>query len=100
MTTNKYRKRFEKEYKQEIVLLVEELGKSPNSVAEDIGVSPQTVRSWVKKFGTGNPDVFPGKGNFHPADKENKAIKKRIKDLEEENLILKKAMAIFSRDRK
>ncbi len=30
MTTNKYNKKFEKEFKQEIVRLVEELGKSPN----------------------------------------------------------------------
>ncbi len=100
MTTNKYRKRFEKEFKQEIVRLVEELGKSPTSVAKDIGVTPQTVRRWIREFGQGSSDAFPGKGNLHPEDKEKRDMKRRIKDLEEENLILKKAMAIFSRDGK
>jgi predicted transcriptional regulator len=33
---------------EKIVRLVEELGKSPKQVAEDIGVTPQTVRTWVK----------------------------------------------------
>lgn len=100
MTVSKYAKRFEKEFKQEIVRLVEELGKSPAEVAKDIGVTPQTVRNWVRKFGKGGSDAFPGKGNLHPADKEIRDMKKKIKDLEEENLILKKAMAIFSRDGK
>lgn len=98
MTESKYNKRFDTEYKREIVRLVEELGKSPTQVANDIGVTPQTVRAWVKKFGKGDSSTFPGKGNLHPADEEQREMKRKIKDLEEENLILKKAMAIFSRD--
>ena len=100
MTESKYKKRFDNDYKREIVRLVDELGKSPTQVAEDIGVSPQTVRAWVRKFGKADSDAFPGKGKLHPADEELREMKKKIKDLEEENLILKKAMAIFTKDGK
>ena len=37
MAENKYRKRFEDDYKRKIVRLVDELGKSPTQVAQDIG---------------------------------------------------------------
>ena len=100
MTENKYNKRFEENYKREIVRLVDELGKSPTQVAEDIGVTPQTIRTWVRKFGKDGSDAFPGKGRLHPADEELRQMKKAIKDLEEENLIFKKAMAIFTKDGK
>lgn len=100
MTESKYNKRFDEDYKREIVRLVDELSKSPTQVAEDIGVTSQTIRAWVKKFGKDSSDVFPGKGRLHPADEELRQMKKTIKDLEEENLILKKAMAIFTKDGK
>ncbi len=100
MAKSKYSKRFEENYKKEIVRLVDELGKSPRQVAEDIGVSPQTVRAWVRKFGKDGSAAFPGRGKLHPADEELRQMKKTIRDLEEENLILKKAMAIFTKDGK
>ncbi len=100
MAESKYKKRFDVNYKREIVRLVDELGNSPTQVAEDIGVTPQTVRTWVRKFGKEGSEAFPGKGKLHPADEELRQMKKTIKDLEEENLILKKAMAIFTKDRK
>ena len=100
MTESKYNKRFDEDYKREIVRLVDELSKSPTQVAEDIGVTSQTIRAWVKKFGKDSSDVFTGKGRLHPADEELRQMKKTIKDLEEENLILKKAMAIFTKDGK
>src|SRR5690554_7678646 len=82
MKESKFHKKFDDEYKREIVRLVEELGRSPKQVAEDIGVTPQTVRTWVKKFGKSSSDAFPGKGKLHPADEELRQMKKKIKDLE------------------
>ena len=98
MSESKYHKRFDPEYKKEIVRLVEELGKSPVEVAKDINVSTQSVRRWVKQYGTHGSDAFPGKGKLHPEDEEIRKLKKCNKDLEEENAILKKAMGIFAKD--
>ncbi len=91
-------KNFTEDYKKEIVKLVTELGKKPADVAQDIGVSAVTVRRWVRQYNDHGDDAFPGKGNLLPADAEKKALEKEIKSLKEENAILKKAMAIFSRD--
>lgn len=90
--------KFTKEYKQEIVRLVTELGKTPTEVAKDIVVTPTTVRKWVRQFSIHGEDAFPGKGNLHPEDAEKRRLEKENRDLREEVAILKKAMAIFSRD--
>lgn len=92
------RTRYNDEYKKEIVRLVTELGKKPSEVANDIGVTDVTVRRWVKQFNLHGDDAFPGKGNLRPADAKERELQKEIQDLKEENAILKKAMAIFSRD--
>jgi len=51
----------------------------------------------VKAFGVKGDAAFPGKGNLYPADEEVRRREQRIKELEEENAILKKAMAIFAK---
>ena len=90
--------RFTVEYKKEMVKLVTELGKKPTEVAEDIGVTPTTIRRWIKQYSTYGEDAFPGKGKLRPKDAEQKRLEKENKDLKEEIAILKKAMGIFSRD--
>jgi len=54
-----------------MVRLVEELGKSPAEVAKGIGVTPTSVRRWVKQYGNQGEAAFPGKGNLYPADEAN-----------------------------
>ncbi|KNY27905.1 hypothetical protein Bccel_3183 [Pseudobacteroides cellulosolvens ATCC 35603 = DSM 2933] len=89
---------FTTEYKKEIIKLVTEKQKTVREVAISIGVTETTIRDWIKKYHQHGEDAFPGKGNLRPEDEELRILKKRLKDLEEENEILKKAMAIFSRD--
>lgn len=84
--------------RKKIVRLITELGKKPSEVAEDIGVTATTVRRWVKQFSIHGDDAFPGKGNLRSADARERELQKEIQNLKEENAILKKAMAIFSKD--
>jgi transposase len=97
MSGSKYHKKFDPEYKKEMVRLVEELGRSPADVAKDIGVTATSIRRWVKQYGVHGDAAFPGKGNLHPANEAMRKRDKRIKELEEENAILKKAMSIFAK---
>lgn len=64
------KRRFTKEYKEEIIKLVTEQGKRPTHVARDIGVSESTVRGWVKKYQEHGANAFPGSGNLRPEDEE------------------------------
>jgi len=90
MSGSRYQKQFDPEYKKEMMRLVEELGKSPAVVAKGIGVTSACVRLWVKQYGNKGDAAFSGKGNLYPAEEAVRKRDKRIKELEEENIILKK----------
>ena len=94
------KRRFTKEYKEEIIKLVTEQGKRPTHVARDIGVSESTVRGWVKKYQEYGANAFPGSGNLRPEDEELRRLKKMLADIQEENEILKKAIRIFTKPEK
>ncbi len=91
--------KYDKEFKIQTVQLVLEQGKSVAQTAEDLDVSIQTLYHWIKQYKTDKNNAFRGSGNLKPKDKALRDLQKRIRDLEEENAILKKAMHIFAKDR-
>ena len=92
------RKRFTPEYKEEIIKLVTERKKKISEVARDIGVTSTSIRRWITQYSEYGKDAFPGKGNLRAEDDKIRKLMRHNIDLKEENKILKKAMAIFSRD--
>jgi transposase len=91
------RKNHTEEYKKEIINLVTKQKKKVTDVAYSIGVDPSTINKWIRKYKEYGNEAFPGKGNLRTEEKELKKLHNKIKDLEMENEILKKAMAIFSK---
>ncbi|MDU6361878.1 MAG: class I tRNA ligase family protein, partial [Clostridiales bacterium] len=55
---------------------------------------------WVQKYNENQEEPFVGSGNLRRDDKAMRDMEKRLRDLEEENAILKKAMGIFAKDLK
>ncbi|SHJ39700.1 transposase [Lutispora thermophila DSM 19022] len=96
----KPRKKYTAEFKQEIIKLITEQGKTVTEVARSIDVHEGVISRLVKEYKADNQNAFSGKGNLKPEDKELRDLKKKIYDLEEENAILKKAVAIFTRPTK
>jgi transposase len=94
------RRKFTPEFKQEIIRLITEQGKSIVQVARDIEVNESVVRRWVKTYETEGIAGFPGNGKLKPEDAEFLALQKELADLREENAILKKAVAIFTKPTK
>ena len=94
------KKRFTPEYKEEIIKLVTERRKNISEVAKDIGVTSTSIRRWITQYSEYGKDAFPGKGNLRAEDDKIRKLMRDNIDLKEENEILKKAMAIFSRDAK
>ena len=88
------------EYKIQAVKRVTEDGKSAAQVSRELGINVNTLREWLRKYREDKAESFVGSGNLRAEAKSIKELEKRIKDLEEENAILKKAAAIFAQNQK
>jgi len=83
-------KRYEEEFKREVIKLVKEQGKSMSSVSRDLGVSVSSISDWVNKC------VETETGTIMTSSEILK-LKKELADVKMERDILKKAMAIFTK---
>jgi len=92
------RRTYDKEFKREAVRLVLEEGHSARSVEQKLGTGQGVVYSWVHQFTDDLEHAFPGKGNLKPPDKELHDLRKELERVKRERDILKKAVAIFSKD--
>ena len=85
------------EFKKEAVRMALESGKTKSSIAKDLGISVSLLYSWINQH-----NAAQSKGvsvDEHKAEQvELKSLKSKIKQLETENAILKKATAYFARD--
>ena len=95
METGK-RVQFTTEYKNDVVKMIEEKQMRISAVAKDLGIGEGTLYKWVRKYGknlnTGKETVL--------SNAEIKQLQKRLREVEEERDILKKAMAIFTQPSK
>lgn len=90
---------YSSEFKEEACKRVQ-TGVPAAQVARELGINVNTLYTWMTRFKKHPQDPFVGSGNLHQEDAEMRALKKRIKDLEEENEFLKKASAFFAKNLK
>lgn len=90
-------KRYTTEFKLKVVELSFSRG-SIREISEELNVPYSVLCRWRKESNEFGKNSFPGKGKpkMTDAEKEIAALKKRLKDVELENAILKKAVSIFS----
>lgn len=81
---------FDEDFKKSIVKLYES-GKSQNALAKEHGIALSSIARWVKQFSEVKID-----DDTILTAQQVKKLQKRNAQLEEENLILKKAIAIFT----
>ena len=93
----KQRKQYTKEFKEGAARLVTEQGRTLSDAAESLGISPWTLSRWVKAAKGEGADAFRGHGQRTALEQENFELRQRIKHLEEERAILKKAATYFAR---
>lgn len=89
MAANNYHK-YDEDFKKSLVSLHQN-GKTQAQLCKEYGVSQSALGKWVKQYSTVEMDD----GDVLTA-KQVKELQKRNAQLEEENLILKKAIAIFT----
>jgi transposase len=88
---------FTKEFKLEVVQLVQKSGKPQAQVARDLGIADSTLHHWCKEFAEAGAQAFPGSGHQMAAEEELRRLKRELEVTRQERDILKKALAIFSR---
>jgi transposase len=89
---------YDDEYKRKTVQYVKESGKAVAVVARELKIKDNTLYGWMKKFG-GEPEIVAAQA-FKSEDHQLREMQKQIRDLQEENEILKKAMHFFAKDRR
>jgi transposase len=95
----KKRRVFTKEFKEQAVHLTETSEKTVGVIAEDLGISENTLWRWKKELRDTGAASFPGQGNRKPGtDLEEKLrkLEQELHTVKMERDILKKAVAIFS----
>ena len=96
-TQSKFGKRFDEEFKREVVALASRPGASDTQVARDLGVSPYSVGRWKKLYGHAPAAAAAAPGvNVPELERRIRALERENADLREQRTILKKAVAIFS----
>lgn len=91
MSTSKTGNRYDEGFKRTIVNLYQAGGKTQAALCNEYGVSLTALTRWIKQYSTVKTDD----GEVLTA-KQVKNLQKRNAQLEEELLILKKAIAIFT----
>jgi transposase len=83
------------EFKAEAVRLVRSSGRSISQVAEELGVSGNSLRNWLRQA-----DIDEGEreGLTTEERQELKRLRREVKILRQEKEILKKAAAFFARE--
>lgn len=87
-------KKYDESFKEETIKLVLEQGLSISQAARDLGLSPSTLHSWIKKTKLPLPQNSNSSGN-KAQDPKIIELEKQVKRLTMEREILKKAMAFF-----
>ena len=93
-------KMYTREFKIEAVNLAATSSKTFTEVAEDLGVSQSALYRWRQEYGADPRQAFPGKGILKERDAETHTLQKQVRQLQMENEILKKAVAIFTQAKK
>ena len=93
----KTRRRFTKEYKAEVIDLIRASDKSVGAICRELDLTETAVRRWLKQA---EIDVGQGpSGALTTAEREEfTALRKKVRTLEMEREILKKATAFFAKE--
>ena len=91
---NKTNRSYDEEFKKTLVSLYES-GKRLCDLSREYGINESTIRPWIKKYGS----MVTTTGETI-TNNEILKLKKELQQSQLENEILKKALAIFSKEQK
>jgi len=93
-------KRFDPEFKKDVVKLYLSGSRTCASLSEELDVHTNTIYKWAEQYKEDPDQAFPGSGKLKPEDEELRKAQRKIKDLENEIAILKQAAVYFAKNSK
>ena len=94
------KKRYDADFKRESVRLADTSGKTDRQIERDLGLYQGAIGRWRKELKVDPIEAFPGTGHQKPLEDENRRLRRELDVVREERDILKKAVAIFSKEPK
>lgn len=94
----KHRRQYPKEFKLEALRLCSQPDMSVSQVAKDLGISRSMLHLWMKQAKESPTEAFRGHGTRTEMERELDALRRRVRVLEEERDILKKAATWFAKE--
>ena len=91
---NGKKKRFDKDFKIAAVKMVTEAGHKAAEVARSLDIHPNMLYSWKRKYADSGEKAFVGTGHLT----EIAGLRRKLREVEMERDILKKAVGIFSKE--
>ena len=92
------KRQYDAEFKKEIAKAYLDGRRTAPSLAAELGVHVNTVYKWAEQYKADPDHSFPGTGHMKPDEAELTKAQRRIRELEEEVEILKKAAAYFAKN--
>lgn len=89
------RKRYDEDFKKQIVKIYNQGNHSYRSLADEYGVATPTIRTWVLRYN--NSNSFDVEDNRTEEEKELIELRKKVKQLEMETDILKQAALLLGK---
>ena len=94
------RKKYPKEFKLDAISLVLDQDYTRTEAARSLGINANMLGRWVKEQQADDGQAFRGNGKLTPDQEEIRKLKTRVKRLEMEKDILKKATVFFAKETK
>lgn len=94
----KQKRSFTPEFKFDAATLVTNRGYTIPQAAKSLDVSESALRSWIKQLGSEQTGNTPTSKAITPEQRKIQELEARIRDLELEKTILKKATALLMTD--
>jgi transposase len=93
-------KRFDPAYKLEVCKSIDSGHATVAEMASETGIHENTLYVWMKRYRENRDKPFVGSGHVLPENEEMVRLRREIRNLREENEILKKAAAYFAKNQK
>lgn len=94
------RKTYSKEFKLETIELARTSDKSDSQLERELGLTRGCLYNWRKQLAQDGEQAFPGKGRAKADDEYVRSLERELALVRQEREILKKALVIFSGNRR